>query len=332
MLYLKTNKLNSVSNKGQRAVIVEVLGSLSSPISLEDLAKKVQATGKYHGKGTEGHPNTWAMEHVGFEGSVRYHLNAMLKAGRVKEVDTGAKHVLKAIDLGPDTDGRMQKPAINPWLELREQAPYVLAIDRDRIERHNAGANSDRTIDTSLVPEPFIGDPASARVVLLNLNPGWAEGDPEAHADPEFRAAIFRNLRHESQEDPFFPLNPKFERTPCAIWWRKKTKELVAECGRETVAARLLVIEWFPYHPSKKPRGLICKSQSYSFQLARQMLDSGRLVVLLRAREEWSAVDERCSELRLPNSRQNPCITPKNVGVNMFKRIKAALCNGHMPE
>jgi len=234
------------------------------------------------------------------------------------------------IDLGPEADGHMRELFVkNPWLELPRKAPYVLTSDRDCIEHYNAFANPERIIDTALVPEPFIGNPISATVVLLNLNPGWAPGDPRAHADPGFRAAIFRNLRHEAQEYSFFPLNPKFEWTPCANWWRKKTKELVAECGREAVAARLLVIEWFPYHSSKRPTGLTCESQNYSFQLARQMLDSHKLVVLLRSRKEWGAVDQRCSELRLPNSRQNPCITPANLGAELFAQIKAALCNGN---
>jgi hypothetical protein len=88
----------------------------------------------------------------------------------------------------------------NPWLKIPLEAPYVLEIDREGIERYNARtASPDRQIDTSLIPEPFIGNPRSAKLVLLNLNPGLAEGDAKAHADPGFKAAMLRNLRHESQ-------------------------------------------------------------------------------------------------------------------------------------
>jgi len=49
---------------------------------------------------------------------------------------------------------------------------------RECIERYDAGkTNSDQKIDTSLIPAPFIGKPSSAKLVLLNLNPGLAQGD-----------------------------------------------------------------------------------------------------------------------------------------------------------
>lgn len=105
----------------------------------------------------------------------------------------------------------------NPWVKLPSQDTYVLEIDRKDIEQFNEKKlNPDHKIDTSLLPEPFIGNPRSAKLVLLNLNPGLAEGDAKAHAHPDFKAAMLSNLRHESQEFAFYPLNPQFELVPCA--------------------------------------------------------------------------------------------------------------------
>lgn len=92
MMITKTAKLDSIQNKGQRAVIVGVLAKLTAPISLEELTKKVVATGSYNGKGTKAHVNKWAQEKAGGDlGSVRYHLKALAKEHRVNLADgTGA--------------------------------------------------------------------------------------------------------------------------------------------------------------------------------------------------------------------------------------------------
>lgn len=84
MLVLKTQNLESKQNKGQRQVIVDVLARQNHAITVEELTKKVQATGKYNGKGTKGHVNSWAMEKAGGDlGSVKYHLRALAAEKRV---------------------------------------------------------------------------------------------------------------------------------------------------------------------------------------------------------------------------------------------------------
>ena len=214
----------------------------------------------------------------------------------------------------------------NPWLKIPSETPYVLEIDRESIERYNAGqANPDRKIDTSLIPEPFIGNPSTAKLVLLNLNPGVAEDDARAHARRDFRTAMLLNLRHESQKYPFYPLDPGLSQTPCAQWWLRKTRRLVEECGRERVANGLFVIEWFPYHSKKEPRGGVCESQWYSWQLAKEMIEKRKCMVLMRSKDHWAVCDERLSESPLPNSRQNPAITAANFGEDLFSRMRKAL-------
>jgi hypothetical protein len=226
-------------------------------------------------------------------------------------------------------DGRMRIE--NPWIEIQPEGPFIPEIDREAIKYYNDQTKgSVKGIDTSLIPEPFIGNHRSPKVVLLSLNPGLAEGDAKAHARPDFRAAMLRNLRHESLEYPFYPLNPQFERTPCAAWWLKKTRRLIEECGREKVAEGLFVIEWFPYHSKKsglpkKPKKFVCESQRYSCQLAKEMVGKGALTVLLRSKHHWAMCDEGLSKLPFPRSRQNPAITPDNFGEDIFKKMCGAL-------
>jgi hypothetical protein len=238
------------------------------------------------------------------------------------------------IDLGPDMDGRMHKPSPieNPWLKLPSSGPYILEIDGDDIKRYNEKRkNPHKRVMVESIPEPFIGNPRSAKLVLLSLNPGHSDGDAKAHASPEFRGAMCHNLRHELQEYPFYPLNPKFASTPCGQWWFKHTRELIDGCDRVSVAKGLLVIEWFPYHSQKSgltAGKLVCESQRYSFQLAKHMRDRNVLMILLRSKKHWANVDERFAELQLPKSPQSPFITRGNFGEDLFRQMREALgCN-----
>ena len=132
------------------------------------------------------------------------------------------------------TFGKASQQSDNPWARLPKSSPYVLEIDRASIDKYNKSLKNplDRVILEN-IPEPFIGDPKTATVVLLNLNPGHSKGDHEAHLDPEFSSALRRNLRHERHPYPFYPLNPAFHWTPCARWWLKHIRELIERAGLE---------------------------------------------------------------------------------------------------
>lgn len=136
----------------------------------------------------------------------------------------------------------------NPWSELPGQSPFVLATDIGSIDKYNKLHNNDEKIVVESIPEPFIGNPQSAKVVLLSLNPGHSEEDAKAHSDGNFRKAMMHNLRHEEQECPFYGLNPKFAWTACGIWWRAHTRRLHdAGLTWECISRGLLVVQWFPY-------------------------------------------------------------------------------------
>jgi hypothetical protein len=64
----------------------------------------------------------------------------------------------------------------NPWVELPKDPPFVLLQDRDTV----AQISKKVATNVSSMPEPFIGDPQTAKVVLLSLNPGDDEEDVDA--------------------------------------------------------------------------------------------------------------------------------------------------------
>jgi hypothetical protein len=218
-------------------------------------------------------------------------------------------------------------PMRNPWLELPCEAPYILQIDGTSIEKYNTLHISDDQIALGSLPEPFIGNPQSAKVVLLSLNPGHSEEDAKAHADPDFRQALRRNLCHEPQECPFYGLNPKFAWTGCGRWWRTHTRRLHdAGLPWEVISEGLLVIEWFPYHSKRSalPARPVCPSQQYSFQLAKEMLES-KIVVGMRSKKHWLNVVPAVQNVPFLKNPQNPHISPANAGTELFDRIVEAL-------
>lgn len=216
----------------------------------------------------------------------------------------------------------------NPWLNLPATAPYVLTIDREHIDKHNHACRTDTQIITGSFPQPFIGDPARARVVLLALNPGHSDLDEQDHqANEDFRHDMRLNLRHELGEHPFYPLNPKFLRTGAGKWWMTATKALQeAGISIPTLAERLMVIEWLPYHSLRfaMPKKLL-PSQEYSFNLAKQMMGNNKLIVRMRSRKQWTGVHpdfERMSALSNPRCAH---ISRGNTKEDLFDRILAAL-------
>jgi len=138
----------------------------------------------------------------------------------------------------------------NPWLNLRSQPPFVLEMDNGDVRDYNSRHGNDAKLALNLIPEPYIGDPKTAKLVLLLLNPGVGEEDDKAHADPHFRDVLFQNLRGDLRDYPFYPLNPAFRTTPSAKWWLPRLQCLMKETGfsAEVLSKKLLAIEWFPYH------------------------------------------------------------------------------------
>jgi len=221
----------------------------------------------------------------------------------------------------------------NPWLKLPSGPRYVLPCDCSGIaslnQRDDAKGKGSAINDQS-IPEPCIGNPRSATVILLNLNPGDSPDDPNTHRDPQFREALLRNLHHESQDYPFYALNPAFAWTDCGRWWRAHLRELLDEARLEpvTVGRRLCVIEWFPYHSRNAralPRRPVCPSQDYSFELAKQTLEDKQLVIGMRARKRWTEIDERFASIPYLNNPQNPAISIRNTGESLFRKIVKAL-------
>lgn len=140
---------------------------------------------------------------------------------------------------------------------------------------------------------------------------------------------MIRNLHRERQAFSFYPLNPVFDWTPCAEWWVPRTRELREATGLDdhTFADRLLVIEWFPYHSKKSglPVSLVCESQTYSFHLAKEMLEEKKLVVRMRSKRQWTRVDRVFGTVDSLKNPQCGYISRGNTEGDLFDRMVKAL-------
>jgi hypothetical protein len=219
---------------------------------------------------------------------------------------------------------------VNPWKGINDlRTSYVLDQDRARIQTDQLAERETIRVVEGSIPEPFIGSPQTATVVLLGLNPGHSDDDQTHYQENKaFRDAIFKNLRHEAQDYPFYPLNPAFKHTPVAKWWLKRTRALreLAGVDDRTVAQRLMVIEWFPYHSTNyNETRHKCESQSYSHGLARALRKCGRIVVGLRAKRLW---DTRLDGVQYLKNPQCSYVSPGNMDTNLFDEVIGALRGG----
>jgi hypothetical protein len=212
----------------------------------------------------------------------------------------------------------------NPWLRLPRVPPYVLDVDRDFILRHNTVAPDDYKIIDHCIPEPFIGNPETAKVVLLLLNPGFNKNtDSDSHRRSDFKDAIFRNIRRETQEYHFYPLNPDFKDTACGEWWRRRFRTLIEKVDKRVLADKLLAIQLFPYHSQKwNPKCPMCESQKYSSYLAKTMLrKQGTKVVGMRSKKLWGVENEAFLGVPYLKNPRNVCVSRANMEDGLFEDL-----------
>ena len=200
---------------------------------------------------------------------------------------------------------------VNPWLAVPPQPPYVLPCDRDAIDEYNAEARETYKIRLDVLPEPFVGI-ATAPVVLLGLNPGFDDQDPEVHARPQFQALLRNNYSQGSSAFPFYFLDPTFE-SPGRQWWERKLRWLLEKFEPKELARSILCVEYFSYHSSRfRHASLELPSQEYGFGLVRSAIARGAVVVIMRGSERWI---ERVPELE-GHSRAFKLNNPQNVVVS----------------
>jgi hypothetical protein len=220
----------------------------------------------------------------------------------------------------------------NPWLALPEQVPYVLREDQPYVDAWNEtwGAQNERIrLHTEVLPEPFSG-PRDASLVVLSLNPGWSGMEPREHA-----SALGRVIRGSIGDDEAQHVQPglldEFAGTEGGKWKRKCFRFVTERSGisYDALAIRVLWIEFHAYHSKGwKPLPVTLPSQWFGFDLVRQAVERGAVVVLLRGGRAWHvAVPSLMNYQRAFTTKtaRNSSISPGNLPSGAFDEVINAL-------
>ena len=180
----------------------------------------------------------------------------------------------------------------NPWVRLPKRGPFVVGSDKKAVNGFNDRVKESDRLKLDLLPIPFLGNP-SAPVVLLTLNPGYHPSDAKLQSALWFTKAWREALRHKGGGFPFFFLDPNVEgvaQEPAARWWERVFSRLAENPSDEwgALARTFFCIEYFPYRSHHyRSMNIILESQRYGFELARQAVSRGAVVVIMRSRRLW---------------------------------------------
>lgn len=218
----------------------------------------------------------------------------------------------------------------NPWLQLPASPPFVLDSDREFVEAFNRGAPLRTRLRTHLLPEPFLGRPQQATVLLLQLNPGFAGSEARWHSQPAFAEALRANLAHRASRFPHVYLDPRWRLTPGGRWSRRRLRRVIDAVGdAKRVARRLAVVEFHGYHSQGfRPIPVTLPSQHYGFDLVRRGIARDAVIVVLRGYDLWRVAAPELDDHHLvfqPSNPQSAYLTEGTMGRRAFRTILDAL-------
>lgn len=172
----------------------------------------------------------------------------------------------------------MPHPFLTTWSKWRPDGPpYLLPADRQLLSTLGDGAcncfsswsSYSRSFDFAklnntalhlgLLPQPFFGNPATASVVVLALNPGVGPHDYFGeYRVPAYRRALVRSRKTAGASAGFLFLDPRFSWHGGFGYWHGRLRAVIAQLAShwrvpvpratEKFARLFATIELLPYH------------------------------------------------------------------------------------
>lgn len=210
----------------------------------------------------------------------------------------------------------------NPWGDLPDTPPYVLPRDSPAVEAWNSKAPQQTKVRTDLVPDPPLGDPLNAAVVVLVLNPSLDDDSAEAHRDPwlqeQMRAAM-------TEPRDLFWLRDELAGTRGGRWWRNKLAPLIDATSLEEVRRYVAAGHLHQYHSKSASPLLRPPSGRHNLEVVRKALALGTPAVALTGVARWRAADPAFREAPLhePRSAQSMVVSPKNMPEGFDVAVRA---------
>ena len=206
--------------------------------------------------------------------------------------------------------------------------PADLAI-LQKFNRENG--NNDSKIIGEILPEPFIGNPEKAKVLLLALNPGFGGREHFWHSDNKFRKLIFDNIELKETDFPYYYLNTDkyFEKSPGHEWCIRVFKELINAIGQVELSQKICCIQFHGYHSKRyKYLGGILPSQEPTLDLIRSAMGRKIPIVVMRSKKLWfktiNKLENYPNLIVLKNPR-NPTLSNGNMNEGDFNKVLKAL-------
>jgi hypothetical protein len=223
----------------------------------------------------------------------------------------------------------------NPWKDgPGRDGLWISSSDRARIDRVNVRLPSDdgrrlnylTSSGKPLVPGAWSGDPWSAPIVLLLLNPAVSPFSEKLYADINaLRHVEAMTLNSPGRDYPNAWLHPSVRqhepwcsKVVCGALHRYMTEErgLEVEEAWRLLARKIAILELSAWTSHKWSHHAFVETSRVSVELAKQaMEDSSRIVLLGRGEADWKSAGLVDVDL-LPLSRgvrsNQSRITPKN--------------------
>jgi hypothetical protein len=184
------------------------------------------------------------------------------------------------------------------------------------------------------VPFPYYGNPNTARVVVLQANPGYDLMRNDRPFANEILDLDYRNLLHKVSS-PLYTLLPRYREwvytngKKGTCWYWKRTRHLREKVDLDKMSSGMMYMELFPYrsvellYPKTLP-----PSQEYTFNLLRQLLKKNVLVIMTRKDREWEKTVQELKSyhkiIKIKNHR-NIHLSPNILGQDGFQSAINAL-------
>ena len=220
----------------------------------------------------------------------------------------------------------------NPWKYLPTSGDRVLAEDAPTVRAFNASASLDTRLRLNLLPEPFVGSRRSARVLWLQLNPGFDGQEAHWHRRAEYSDCVTACLAEKPIEHPFYFLDPRWESSPGGEWYTKRlrfVRDALDERSAKCLSRHLMCVDFVPYHSRRYPDiPVTLPSQRFGFELVRGAIAAGRVIVVGRGARLWRVAVPELADYQLAFELKNPrsaYLSERGLGARRFAVVVEAL-------
>ena len=231
-----------------------------------------------------------------------------------------------------------------------ENNEYIYPGDKPFIQRYNSKANEKTRFVVNAVPYPFQGNPLSAKVIILSLNPGYVPRVNDYFAKilqhfPQLAEGVMGFLRENLQlrVREFMPdvhyasdKHPNYQDAYNMFgdwyWYDILSKWTAEGLTLEDIFSNVALIQYIPYASEKAkdlPKGCVMPSQMFAKKLIRHIANTkDAIFVVPRAVRKWSDLlgltwqkleDE--GRIIIGKHPLNQHLTANNLGEEQYRKI-----------